>query len=199
MGRFSDIRRGPELAAAYTAYQAYLALPREQKQAKYKAMNVEKVVAVRKEHYLQPFGGAVNLFVPCKFPVESPAPDTTTTADAAQKKETAPSLIQTLTTAIGTRIKSVAPTGTTDIISEPKRFRAARVLLFQKGTTTPVSTASRFTNIKYLRYQSKSISAPFGKSSATDSYDEAIKDITAACATFVGAAAGNRVSFTPQK
>lgn len=199
MGRFSDIKRGPELAAAYTAYQAYLALPKEQKQAKYKAMNVEKVVATRKDYYLQPFGGAANLYLVAKFPVDTPAPDTTTTADAAQQKETAPSLISTLKTAIGTRVQALAPTGATDIIIDPPKFKFARAILFQKGTGTPVATSSRFTNIKYLRYQSKSVSAPFGKNGAADYFEAAAKDVAAACTTFVGAANGNRVSFVPQK
>lgn len=198
MGRFSDINRGPELAAAYAARQAYLALPKEQKQAKYKDLNVEKVVSSRAIRYLNPFGSPKVLFAEVRFPVNDPPASTTTSAGASQQKELASDLVSAITTAIGARIKA-SITGT-DILGSPgKKFKPARVVLFQKGTGTPQVATSRFTNIKYLRYNNKSVSAPFGMENDTDNYDKAVKDITAGCATFLGANAGNRVSFIPQR
>jgi hypothetical protein len=54
-----------------------------------------------------------------------------------------------------------------------KGFKAARVVRRSKADQTPQATVSKLTGLRYLKYNNPSISVPFGRDNATDTYLEA--------------------------
>jgi hypothetical protein len=95
-----------------------------------------------------------------------------------------------LKTAIGTRASDII-LGTQQQI-KAGGFKAARVVRRTKDTSGTVAT-SKLTGLKYLKYNSTSISAPFGRENATDSEGEA--------QTALRTAVGNtyKVSFVEER
>ena len=193
MARYSDLKRGPELAQAYTAYQAYLALDRTQKKAKYAALNVNRVVATRIKGNIAPFG-STTLLVPMLLPVDSPAPDTTTTP--AEAKEADAPLVTLIRGILGNRT-NVTPVDLDAVIEIPK-FKAAKLFLTRRTSNTTSDKISRFTNISYKHRQTNTISCPFGKNAGGDTYDDAVSAIIAHASLKTHTDAGGKYRIVPQ-
>jgi hypothetical protein len=54
-----------------------------------------------------------------------------------------------------------------------KSFKAARVVRRSKADTTGTATTSKLTGLKYLKYTNPSLSVPFGRDNATDTFLQA--------------------------
>jgi hypothetical protein len=64
-----------------------------------------------------------------------------------------------------------------------KGFKAARVVRRVKDTTEGTATVSKLTGLRYLKYTSPSVSVPFGRDNATDTFLQAKTAITTGIGT----------------
>ena len=79
------------------------------------------------------------------------------------------------------------------------KYRFAKITASARKGEGNDNAESRFTGRPYKRYRSDSVSSPFGKGAATDSYYDLINEMMSAAQyrTFV-ATTGNRIGFTPE-
>jgi hypothetical protein len=75
---------------------------------------------------------------------------------------------------------TIAPTATA---LKLKGFKAARVVRRSKSDTTGAAATSKLTGLRYMKYNNPSISAPFGRDNATDTFLSAKTAITTAIGT----------------
>lgn len=195
MGRYSDLKRGPELAAGLAVYTTYLNQTQAQKKAAYAALNVNRVVATRVKKPIRVFGSST-LLVPLLVPQEAPAPDTT--GSTAEQREADAALVTTLRSILTGRIEAT-PAATDFVVNIPK-FRPAQLFLTRRSSTTAIPTTSRFTGREYNRRSTNTISSPFGKTTDTETEEAAIGAIMGAAAltAFTNAAAGNKYRIIKQ-
>lgn len=190
MGRYSDIRRGTELAAALTKLRAYEDLTTDQKQASYRAQRGTsvKVNANRVKGYVEAFGFTGRIYLPVKL-----LDDTQSANGVLIGMVRAAALADGRTNAVGFTV----PTGGV-LLDGLNGFRPAKVSAMARGAVV-ADNKSRVTDIEYKRYDNKSVSSPFGAGSDTETYAAAVTAIKAQTAieTFLGTV-GNRVSFTPE-
>lgn len=139
--RFSDLRRGAKLAAAFTAYQAYLAKPPSTTLPAYKARPDQVALKVT------PFGIKMG------------------TNEGALVYGGEPSVA-----GIRTVITTYASCADSDANSiKLAGFRAARVRVFQNtAKPAPTSETSKFTGQLYRKYEGDSFALPFGAKAAAD-------------------------------
>lgn len=191
MGRYSDIRRGVELNAALTKLRAWEDLSRDAKQTLFKGQrgNSVKLKANRVKGYVESFQLVGRIFLPTK--ILSP----TQSANG--------SLIGIVRTAVAAENRTrangfEAPTGGV-LLDGLKGYKPAKLSITDRGA--PVAdNKSRITNIEYKRYDNKSVSSPFGASTAgSETYAQAVSEIgdQTAIKTFLQTE-GNRVSFSPE-
>lgn len=95
-----------------------------------------------------------------------------------------------LSSAVGSRTK--ATVSATQKVLKLSGFKAARVVRRTKDTSG-TATTSKLTGLKYLKYNSTSTSAPFGRANATDSQGEAQTAIVTAIGN------GYKVSFIDER
>lgn len=196
MSRYSDIKKGPELAQQLTAYQAYLQKTQAQKRADYAALNVNRVVASRVKANIRPFG-STNLLVPVLTVQAGGTPDTSDTP--AESRSIDSILVDLLRGALTGRIE-VTEAETDNVIGWGK-FRAAKLFVGRRDGGTIVERTSRFTGRTYRAAPGNVMSCNFGKSAtATDTFEAARTAIKAnpALVAFDGAADGNFFRITPQ-
>jgi hypothetical protein len=65
-----------------------------------------------------------------------------------------------------------------DIHVRVKGFKASRVVRRSKADTTGTATTSKLTGLRYLKYSNPSVSVPFGRDNATDTFGAAKTAIT---------------------
>ncbi|MDZ8240150.1 MAG: hypothetical protein RMZ69_23875 [Nostoc sp. ChiQUE01a] len=190
MGKYSDIRRGVELNAALTKLRAWEDLSRDAKQTLYKGQRGSsvKVAANRVKGYVESFQLVGRIFLPVKLL------SGTQTANG-----TLIGIVRTATAA-NDRTKAVDFTPPTNaaLLDGLKGYKPAKLSLTDRGA--PVTDSkSRITDIEYKRYDNKSVSSPFGASTDTETYAQAVAVIKAQAPieAFLQTA-GNRVSFTPE-
>ncbi|MBD1939094.1 hypothetical protein [Microcoleus sp. FACHB-68] len=193
MARYSDLKRGPELAAAYAKYQAYLALDRPAKKAAYKGLNVNRLVATRIAAVIFPFG-TTDLGIPMLVPTDNPAPDVSTTT--AESKEADAALITRMKTILGTRNGQTTVANTVRVLDVPK-FKPAKLFLKRVTGTASTEQVSRFTGIPYKRKQTNTLSSPFGKN-GTETFEEVAKVIKAHAEIATHVSAGGSYRIVPQ-
>lgn len=191
MGRYSDIRRGKELAVALEKLRAYEDLTRPQKQAAYKAQRGSsvKLKASRVKGYVESFRLAGRIFLPVKLLSNTQ----TTNASLIGIARTA-AAAEDRNHAVGFTVPSGGIT-----LDGMEGFIPARLSLTDRGDEVS-DNKSRMTDIEYKRYDNKTVSSPFGsKTGGSEAYDQAVTDIRdqPAIATFLQSE-GNRIAFTPE-
>lgn len=190
MGRYSDIRRGVELNAALTKLRAWEDLSIDAKQTLYKGQRGTsvKVNANRVKGYVESFELVGRIFLPVKL------------LSATQSANgTLIGIVRTAANA-NDRTKAVdftPPTGAA-LLDGMTGYKPAKLSLTDRGAEV-ADNKSRITDIEYKRYDNKTVSSPFGASTDTETYAQAVSVIKAQTAieTFLQTA-GNRVSFTPE-
>lgn len=189
--RFSDIERGPELAAEYEKLQDWRKLPKAQKKALYtgvKKADTNRVKTERGKAWVIPFGAArTDIFYETRNPIA---------AQEGQGQALA-TLLRTLATG---RVTEISPTGATATIIEMTKFQFAQIRASTKSTQAAVPTAtSRITGRPYNRVYKDAMSINFGQLAAGDDYFTAVKLIKAnsAYSTFANVK-GNSISFKPE-
>lgn len=192
MGKYSDIRRGKELNEALTKLRAWEDKPRDQKQALYKSQrgNSVRVNAKRVKGYVESFGLAGRVYLPVRLlsttqTTNAPLITAVRTAAAADNR----------TRAVGFTL----PTGGV-LLDGLNGYHPAKISLTERGAVV-TDNKSRITEVEYKRYDSKTVSSPFGAegTAGTETYQtavNAIKDI-ANVTTFLQNE-GNRIAFTPE-
>ncbi|WP_414576941.1 hypothetical protein [Anabaena sp. CCY 9402-a] len=190
MGKYSDIRRGVELNAALTKLRAWEDLSRDAKQTLYKGQRGSsvKVNANRVKGYVESFGLVGRIYLPVKLL------SGTQTANG-----TLIGIVRTAA-ASSTRTHDVGftvPTGGV-LLDGLKGYRPAKLSLTDRGAEV-ADNKSRVTDIEYKRYDTKTVSSPFGAGTDSETYTAAVADIKALSAieSFLQTA-GNRIAFTPE-
>jgi hypothetical protein len=191
MGRYSDIRRGVELNAALTKLRAWEDLSKDAKQTLYKGQrgSAVRVKANRIKGYVESFGLVGRIFLPVKLLSSTQTTDST--------------LIGIVRTAAGATDRTRAvdftvPSGGVTL-DGLKGYKPAKLSLTDRGAAV-ADNKSRITDIEYARYANRTVSSPFGSSTAgNETYAAAVSDIgdQQAIKTFLQTA-GNRISFTPE-
>ncbi|MBD2503128.1 hypothetical protein [Anabaena azotica] len=192
MGRFSDIRRGKELNEALTKLRAWEDLTRAQKQALYKQQRGTsvRVKARRTKGYVESFGLVGRIYLPVRL------------LDNNQTGSTQATLISTVRTAAGQSDRTKASDFTSPqggvLLDGLKGYKPAKLSLTDRGTAL-TDNKSRVTEVEYQRYDTKTVSSPFGAKSDTETYDQAVSEIgdQEAIKSFL-TSDGNRIAFTPE-
>lgn len=191
MGKYSDIRRGAELNDALTKLRAWENLSRDAKQTLYKGQRGTsvKVNPNRVLGYVESFGLAGRIFLPVRL-LSATQTANSTLIGIARDAAAASSRIRAAdfeVPASGVKLDGL------------KGYVPAKVSFTDRGAEV-ADNKSRITNVEYKRYDNKSVSSPFGSSSAGgETYSTAVTEIRnlTAVKTFV-ATAGNRIAFTPE-
>ncbi len=194
MGRYSDIRRGKELDAALTKLRAWEDKTRVEKQALYKSQRGSsvRVKSNRIKGYVESFELVGRIFLPVKILGD------TQTANGV--------LIGMVRDATATLKRTYKATEAIPIVTPPiimldglTGYRPARFSATDRGAAV-TDNKSRVTEVEYKRYDSKSVSSPFGsQTSGTETYTTAVTAIKAITAIDIFLKSeGNRISFTPE-
>lgn len=181
---YSDILRAEQLAAELTKYKAYLAKTGAEKSTAYTANKRGDRVKVSELEtaFVKPFDiGSGGLNLRLKF--ESPKSATGAAGLITEGKTI-------LTTA---RLSTTASTAT-DTEMALGRFKAAKLRLVEYSGVATDQT-SRTTGRKYKQRECNSISLRFGRKSDTESFAEAVKDMTTAAKTWAGGGTGVKRSY----
>ena len=191
MGKFTDISRGPELAKAYDAYQAWLKKTRAQKQAAYRAVAKPKASRVRPERvdaYVLPFNSNV---AGVYYMVR--ALSATQTGAGSDVIGTVRKLVD------GARILEELPDADKNLAISIPRYRFAKVSASQRTGDGDENAKSRMTDSPYTRYTTNSASSPFGRVAGDSNYQEAVTKIrdTDEFKNF-SKRPGNQITFTPE-
>lgn len=169
--RFSDLRRGAKLAAAFTAYQAYLAKPPSTTLPTYKARPDQVALKVT------PFGIKME------------------TSKGALVYGGEPSV-----SGIQTELAKYASCEAADANAiKIAGFRAARVRVFQNTSKpAPTSETSKFTGQLYRKYDGESFALPFGAKASTNLEIDTGREIIAGFKARPSFKI-NRVSVSPER
>lgn len=192
MSRYTDIARGPELAAAYLELQQWRALSRAQKQAKYLTVAKpadQRVRATRVKAYIYPFSQTA---MEVALAVRAPTP-TQTAASAT---------IAQLARQLATRhVFADQPDAATVQSLSIQNFKFAKVSVTDRDNATPGAPAtSRMTGLPYKKYRTFSASCPIGKNATDLTFAAVVADIKddAAYKAFV-VNDGDNVRFIPEQ
>jgi len=197
MARFSDILRADELKAAKDKLEAWQRLDRAAKQAAYKAAvgDHKRVNRASRTAYIQPFGSPDNFWYEAKAlapAAVTPEPQTTEENDTALITALLLAVSPSATTGY---VLGSAPTGANNISNRAKKIQFAKVRITQRSGNGEPGKISRMTGLPYTKYNTNTISTPFGVNQASTDKSEqrARKDLQTALR------ANNRtVGFTPQ-
>jgi hypothetical protein len=189
MARYSDIRKGPELAEAFTKMNVYLGKSRAAKRTAYQANRAKPNSAnwVREKGFINPFN------TPGTILYETSVIAATQTITPNRAADTARLLAADY---VSTPAQLTA--GAT-VIRIPK-FRFAKILCTDRDGTG-VDRNSRVTDLPYKQYIAYSASASFGQNRTTPGdYPTARAAIIAApgYTTFL-AQEGSRISILPER
>lgn len=174
MARFSDIQRAAEFQAAAAALAQWRALDQAGKRAAYASATIGnggRVKVQRIKGYIKPFGILATDDVFLETNILSVG-----TPTVAAGEETAADIVAVLQPAIGSLVKAVK--ADSDVAFPSKKFKFAKVFLKHKSLQNPSPKFSRFTNNPYLAYPSQTVSAPFGQSATSDSFEKAADSIS---------------------
>ncbi len=184
---FRRLAEADKILADYTRYRAWAAKDSEERQVLYDGLNVNRFTYDKQTVHIAPFGIASrNVFVAVQAP---------------KAGENAPTSV--LLGLLSGYYEAAAPTGTTNTILEGGSLfpvsKLAKLTLKLRVTTATSKSPSRITGRRYFRHSTNSASMPFGKKAATDSYENAVRDIKndAAFKTF-NDVKGNSIIFTPE-
>ncbi|MEG4108999.1 hypothetical protein [Microcoleus sp. S13_C5] len=197
MARMTDILRADELKLAKTAYETWLKLDRAAKKAAYatatgvgggkRANRGSRIV------FIQPFGAPDNFWYETKGlapAADAPAPTTV--------EESASGLITAVISATTAFTPLVVPAGANNMSNRARKVQFAKVRCTERAAGAGTPTTSRITGLPYTKYNTNTISSPFGMApGATDKTEQfAARAIRNSLLT--GNPAGRFVSFTSQ-
>lgn len=191
MGRFSDVERGPELAAEYEKLQLWRKMSKVEKKAAYatnKKTDTNRVVTERVPAYVIPFSASrPNIFY------ETFVPAATQTGQGG-------SLATLLRALANLRFATTAPADATDTIIEMSKFKFAQIRASTNSTQATKTTAvSRFTGRPYKLVYKDAMTINFGQLAAGDDFYAAVKLMKAKTEyTAFTAVKGNSISFRPE-
>lgn len=185
---FRDLERADKLIADAAKYRAWKARDSESRQTLYETLNVTRFTYDRATGYIAPFGIAGRtLFISANIPANG---QNRTTGDARGL--------------LAGYFENTAPAGPGDTILESSQSyfpvnKLAKLTLKLRITTATSRSPSRITGRRYYRHSTNSASIVFGKKTATDTYESAVRDIKndAAYKRF-NDAKGNSIIFTPE-
>lgn len=176
MARMSDILRADELKAAKDKYELWLRLDRAAKQAAYATAvgDHRRLNRASRVAYVQPFGAPDNFWYEAKVlapAAATPAPGTKEENDAALITALLTAVSPTATTGY---VLGTAPTAANNVSAEARKIQFAKVKLTQRtGVGTP-GKISRLTGLPYTKYQTNTVSCPFGvNATVTDKSEQA--------------------------
>ena len=160
MARMTDILRADELKAAKDTYELWLKKTRAEKQAAYATAvgDHKRVNRTSRTVYIQPFGSPDNFW----YETKAIAPATEAPTPTA-KEENDAGLITLVITATTTapHVILAVPTGPNNMSNLARKVQFAKVKCTER---TGVSEAklSRMTGLPYTKYNTNTISSPFG-------------------------------------
>lgn len=194
MARFSDINRADELKAAAIKLATWRSLDAAAKKAAYTAAtavgNGKRANRSSRTAFIQPFGSSNNIWFETKMLAQSsetPSPDS--------NEEAVSGLITLLLTAVVSGFNLTLPAGAGNISVATKKIQLAKARITEK-TGTGVATTSRITGRPYTKFNSNTLSCPYGKSASFTSEAVARGIIRT---TLLGTTpSGKSVGFTPQ-
>lgn len=166
MARMSDILRADELKAAKDAYELWLRKSRAEKQAAYIAAvgDHKRVNRSSRRVFIQPFGA------PEKFWYETKAlAPAALNPPAGTKEENDAALITALLAATAGDAGYVllaVPAGANNVSNRAKKIQFAKVKCTER-TGEGAAKNSRITGLPYMKYQTNSVSTPFGYKTGT--------------------------------
>lgn len=183
---FRDINRGPELKIAYDNLRIYEQKSRDEKSTAYKGVtkNTNKAKHLRAKSYILPFDAKAGQYLDARIIGQ--------TQDGLGKVPA--ELAYDLTSG---QFKLALTTGENSF--KAPKYKFARIMITQRAASATITTPSRLTKNPYKHHTTVSASSPFGASSATQSYSEAVNLIVAkpAYANFRNTE-GNTITFDPQ-
>ncbi|MCC5641132.1 hypothetical protein LC593_35990 [Nostoc sp. CHAB 5844] len=193
---YSDISRGPSLAADYAKYQTWLQKSTEERQTAFAAITnpANRVKTAKTAGYIVPFDSSGNLvYVPARL----------IAATQAGRGAALAQTVKTIVDAYTFSTTEVAALTTPNVLENVKQFKFAKLTVVQRVTTSTTKEASRITGRKYYRHENDSVTANFGKKVLADTYDsvvQAIKEKPEFIALFTGSeqAAASRYRFAPE-
>lgn len=163
MARFSDINRADELKAAATQLELWRKKDAEAKKKAYAdALAVGNGKRANRSSipgFIQPFGPADKIWYETKVL----APQTQTKAPSTNE-ESVGNLVTALLAAIGTGIAKELPAGAGNTSVAVTKVQFAKVRLTEK-TGKGTDANSRMTGRPYKKFNTNTISCPYGKSS----------------------------------
>lgn len=195
MARFSDINRADELKAAAIKLAAWRSLDATAKRAAYATATAigggKRANRASQIGFIQPFGDAAKLWIETKIlapPSVTPSPGTS--------EETVSTLITSVLTAVNPGISLALPDGAGNISVAVKKVQLAKVRLTEKTGAGIPGTVSRMTGFPYTKYNSNTISCPYGKGGTFTG--EAVARGLLRAALLGTTPNGKSVGFTPQ-
>lgn len=194
MARFSDINRADELKAAAVKLDLWRKLDTAAKKAAYAAATAvgggKRANRASKVAFVQPFGASDRLW----FETKILAPQSESAAPGANE-ESVGSLITAILTAVNPGVFAALPTGGNNMSVQMKKIKLAKVRLTER-TGAGIPTTSRMTGRPYTKFNSNTVSCPFGKGGTFSGEATARGLIRTA---LLGATPGGKsVGFSPQ-
>lgn len=198
MAKYGDLSRGAELAADWEKVLAWQKTTRAQKQALYKAnkKTQPRIKVQRVLGYIRVFNNSTGLLV-----FEKKIPKATEQAAAVQDNIT--TLLAIAQAGGAGRLLEAQPTDTGVIVVADARYKFAKISCI--SVLGEAEKASRVTGNTYTKIITDTVSTPFGRATASETFAQALTAIRASSAytTFIGAAisgtnATNKVLIIPE-
>ncbi|MEH2258326.1 hypothetical protein [Nostoc sp.] len=206
MGRYSDMSRGAELAADWEKVKvlAWQKKTRAEKQALYKAnkKDVPRILVKRVQGYIRPFNTPSGLLI-----IQKSIPDNTQPVQAVQANITELlAIVQGGTDGAG-RVLESAPTSTSEpglIALSHTRYNFAKLSCISVVKQV-LEKEGRISGNKYKKIVTDTVSTPFGRGKASETFVQAVTQIQGSGAydTFInkviaGTTASNKVLIVPE-
>ena len=194
MARMGDILRADELKLAKDNFDIWLKKSRAEKKALYATAAAvgggKRVNRGVTPGYIQPFGVGDNFWYETKI-LAAP------TAAATPSEEAATGLITAVVTATAGFQVLAVPAGPNNIANLAKKVQFAKVKCTEK-TGAGVAATSRLTGLPYTKYNSNTVSSPFGVGDGGATNTEPTAKTAIRNALMAGNPPGRSVGFTPQ-
>jgi hypothetical protein len=194
MARFSDINRADELKAAAVKLDLWRKLDATAKKAAYAtATGVgggKRANRSSKLGFIQPFGASDKIWFETKVLAPQAETDTPKT-----NEESVGNMVSAVLSAVAPGISATLPTGAGNISVQMKKIKLAKVRLTER-TGTGADATSRMTGRPYRKFNSNTISCPFGKGGTFTG--EAVARGLIGTALLVASTTSKTVGFSPQ-
>lgn len=184
---FRDLERGDQFIADYNKYKTWKGLDSEGRQSRYETLNVDRFTYAREDIYIAPFGfGGMTTYISARGPATGQSPP-----------------CPTLRSLLTGHFEANVPAGPTITVVSAGAYpigRLAKLTLKFMQRRATAKSISRITGRKYFRHVTNSASMAFGKNTADDDFEAAVKKIKAKAdyKTF-NDVSGNAIIITSEK